>query len=232
MTNTLGLVGDMDDVDLLVDVEACFGIGITNSEAESCHTVGDLFTVLSGRFSLSNAKSGRCLSAMAFYRLRRAVSELHPEAKLRPDTRLAELTKLSPKALYREIENRSGLRLRTDAGLLAVAGKWVLLAGLISFLPVLAIQPPVWFAPVAAVVIGGLVIGADRGKFPPDCELLGGLANKAAARNIGRLTIAGGQPRDADLRNALTEVLSDHSSLPKSAIRPDTRFFKKERKAA
>jgi acyl carrier protein len=42
MTNTLGLVDDGDDLDLLVDLEACFGIGITNSEAAACSNVGDL----------------------------------------------------------------------------------------------------------------------------------------------------------------------------------------------
>ena len=65
MTDSLGLVGDGDDLDLLADLEACFGFGMTDAEAQSSVTVGDVFTVLQRRFSATNADGGRCLTAMA-----------------------------------------------------------------------------------------------------------------------------------------------------------------------
>ncbi len=232
MTDTLGLVGDGDDLDLLAALEACFGVGITSSEAESLRTVEDIRALLRSRFSASSAKAGGCASAMAFYRLRKAFSELGAEVKLKPDTRLKAITTLSPKALFKRLGSRSGLRLRADSGALGHAGLYVLVTALLGLLPTLAIRPGFWFLPVMAAAFGVLLLVCDRGRLPPDCETLGDLAKEAAARNLGRLTIAGAQPREKDLWNALTRVLSDYSAIPRSEIRPETWILKKWRRPA
>jgi len=40
MTSSLGLAGDLDDVELIQDVEAAFGVRLGDDEIEQCSTVG------------------------------------------------------------------------------------------------------------------------------------------------------------------------------------------------
>lgn len=49
MTNTLGLVGDGDDVDLILDIERAFAVSVSD-ETSSWYTVGDVHAALLGRF--------------------------------------------------------------------------------------------------------------------------------------------------------------------------------------
>jgi len=39
MTSSLGLAGDLDDVELIQDVEAAFGIRLADDDIEGCSTV-------------------------------------------------------------------------------------------------------------------------------------------------------------------------------------------------
>ncbi|MGR3515024.1 MAG: acyl carrier protein [Paracoccaceae bacterium] len=40
--NTVGLRGDLDDVELVIDVEKTFGVKLNDAEAQSVRTLGDL----------------------------------------------------------------------------------------------------------------------------------------------------------------------------------------------
>lgn len=44
--NRLNLVGDGDDVDVLLSVEEAFGVKIADAEAEGCEKVGQLFNLV------------------------------------------------------------------------------------------------------------------------------------------------------------------------------------------
>ena len=45
----LDLAGDLDDVELIMDMESAFGIRIQDDEAERVRTVGDLFDLIVGK---------------------------------------------------------------------------------------------------------------------------------------------------------------------------------------
>lgn len=49
MTSSLGLAGDLDDVDLVEDVEAAFSIRLGDDEISRCSTVGQLFELIEAR---------------------------------------------------------------------------------------------------------------------------------------------------------------------------------------
>lgn len=80
----------MEGVEILVEVEAAFGITLDDRSAERVVTVGDLCELVLS--IVPGAKQERCLSALAFWRLRAALGSLGVErARVRPDARLEEL---------------------------------------------------------------------------------------------------------------------------------------------
>src|SRR4051812_19332950 len=107
MPSSLGLEGDLDDVELIQDVEEAFGLRFSDNELAGCSTVGDLFEVVEAR--LPQSSGGSCATAMCFYRLRRALQPL-VGGELRPNTNLAALSGVSVRALHRIIEQECGLR--------------------------------------------------------------------------------------------------------------------------
>ena len=62
--NTVNMVGDGDDVDIVLDIEKTFGIQITEAEAEKIRTVGELYDLVCSKVDLE--ANGICLSGRAF----------------------------------------------------------------------------------------------------------------------------------------------------------------------
>ena len=100
MPNTLGLDDDLDGVELARDLEESFGVKFSDKEASACQTVGDIFRFLLARLPHQSSKIDRCASAMAFYRLRTAVSARGVALRRTPATRLAKISSVRPKSLF------------------------------------------------------------------------------------------------------------------------------------
>lgn len=223
MPNTLGLDDDLDGNDLVDLVEKSFGIRFTNAEWETFRTVGDIFEVIRRHFSSRQDGADRCATAMAFYRLRSALSDLNPNIKLEPGTRLEEVSTLSARAVFKTLRMRTGLRLpprRLTS--LGDFGMWCLVAGPIGLIATFGLDRQLWPVPALAIAIGVPLLMVDPGKFPAELQTLGDLSRTVAGLNFGQLAAAGAEPRDKDLWNALTEVLSQYSILPKSEMQPGT----------
>lgn len=88
-----------DDEEFIMRVEECFGVSIPFWELDKVETAGDLFACL--RQKIAASSSGACLTAKAFYRLRRSLMDLtgRPRDSIRPDTMVEELL---PKATRRQ----------------------------------------------------------------------------------------------------------------------------------
>lgn len=84
--NTLDLVGDGDDIDLLREVEATFGVTITDNEAARLYTVGDLHDLICEKRSVP--EQSPCLTAQAF---RMIAPEIAGGRRISPSTRLDTL---------------------------------------------------------------------------------------------------------------------------------------------
>jgi hypothetical protein len=170
-----------------------------------------------------------CASAMAFYRLRRALARDGSNPCLAPTTALEEIPSPSPKATFRRIlEAYPDIRLPrlslSAAGLCGLA----LLVSAFALIVVLAASPR-WSAfPALATALGVLLMRYDRGRFPRGCRTLGDLARKVAGLNIVALTAAGACYREVDVWRAFVEVLTEHSSLPKSEIQEHTLILQSQ----
>src|SRR5260370_26116189 len=120
--NTLGLDDDLEPVEVRETLEAAFDMRFSNAEALACLTVGDVYEIVRGRFSSSGDGRTGCVSAMAFYRLRRAFSRLSVEPKLRPNVELNRVTDLTAKALFKELGSRTDFRMPRHACALSDCG--------------------------------------------------------------------------------------------------------------
>jgi hypothetical protein len=240
MLTTLGLDDDLDGIEILRPIETAFEVKISDAEAASVFTVGDMFDLL--RRKIDTADAGRkCPSAMAFYRLRRACNELGIDVGRAPSDDLTRLRRIYTRALVRSLEARSRLRLpRPALGVIGRIGVGFALGGTLGCLAlfvtkVIAIWLPIpirnWSALVPiAVVFGGWIVGSvlmrfDPGLLPSDCRTLGALAAKSATLSYGRLAKLGGDASDRVLWQALVDNLADFTRLPADQIARETYFL-------
>src|SRR5579862_611013 len=103
MKNTLGLDDDLDGLELQNYIELCFDIKITDSEAVSCQTVGNIYQLLQSRFNRNDSDKNGCATAMAFYRLRRAFYEIDRSKRPTPKTSVDRFAGFTAKRLFKEV---------------------------------------------------------------------------------------------------------------------------------
>lgn len=231
--NTLGLDDDLDTFKVVSNLETSFGIRFTDAEGSAWRTVGDIYNTLRSRVSNSGKRAGRCATAMTFHRLRRAFSDLSIDTRLRPDTPVKGITSLTAKALSTQISARSGLRLpRPKVALCGTLGAWSILASFIGLVTTAVFVPHWWPVPMLAAALGIILHRLDPGEVPPDCQTLGDLSRKVTGLNFGKLSDEGAGLHDKDLWNALVEVLSEDTLLPKLEIRPETLLLQKQLRSA
>jgi hypothetical protein len=233
MMNTLGLDDDLDTIEVVSNLETSFSVRLTDAEVSAWRTVGDIYSTLRSRVSNSGKRGGRCATATTFHRLRRALSDLGIDTRLRPDTPVNGITSLTTKALFKQISARSGLRMpRPKVALWGTLGAWSILASFIGLVTTAVFVPHWWLVPMLAAGLGIVLCRIDPGEVPPDCQTLGDLSRKVTGLNFGKLSDEGAELHDRDLWNALVEVLSEDSLLPKLEIRPETLLLQKQIRSA
>lgn len=220
MRSSLGLIGDLDDVELIRDVEEAFGIRFCDFDLQRCSTVGELFGLIETQMPHGCTGEG-CATAMCFYRLRRA---LQPRiaTELRPKTPLRELSGLSVRRLHRIIEDECGLR--PPPQYLSILGCTALL--LLVALPIGVIAMGVaWWIAAGSAILALLLYRVAPIRWPENVATFGDLARAVSSRSIGRLSDQGARLRSPEAWAAFRDVLSDHSLLPKESIELDTLLF-------
>jgi hypothetical protein len=111
MPNSLNLVGDGDELDVIYDVERTFGFKFTKEEAENLRNVGDLYDLIESKATSADGTKG-CLSQAAFYQIREALRANGLAGAVTPSTPLAEVADFSGRkgrAKWRDLERRAGL---------------------------------------------------------------------------------------------------------------------------
>ncbi len=247
MLKTLGLDDDWEPVDVVIAVEKSFDVKISDAEATAILRVGELYDLLIQKLA-GNDGNRKCASAMAFYRLRRAMAGLVRDAKASPSFDLMPLRETYTRKLAKSLEAVSGLRLPqpsfTSVG--KVGGTVALIGGLgavatlvigfvLVFLSIRIGDTLVGFA--SAFLFGGLIIGValmglDRGRLPTDCATLGALAARAGNLSYGRLIKEGANTQKSCIWKALVEVLGDFANVPADQIARETYFLKHTAKKA
>lgn len=114
--NTLNLVGDGDDLDVLYASERAFDVRFSDEEAERTRTVGQFYDLILGKYRVAHPRTEACLTQAAFYRLRRALTEMRAHTRIEPATPLAHMSPGSRRVadirrFWKELGHRSGLAL-------------------------------------------------------------------------------------------------------------------------
>ena len=228
MRTSLGLAGDLDDVELVQDIERAFDIRLPDEELKRCETVGDLFELVVARLPNERDSADRCASAMCFYRLRRAVLSITPHLELRPSSSINMLRSISVRALYRAIQHADGLR--PPAPYLSGWGGISLLVAVAAPLALLWLGAP-WWAAGIAVLVAITLYRLSPIRLPPTLKTFGDLVELVTARSIGTLAAHGARLRPAEAWRALQTVCADHAVTSDDEIYEGTLIIQ-PRKAA
>lgn len=220
MPSTLGLVGDLDDVEMLEDVETAFGFRVRDDQLKRCMTVGDLFGVIEARLP-SETSGENCATAMCFYRMRRAIQP-RLAVRLRPNTPIGSLRHLSVRDVHRIIKEECGLR--PPPPTLSFWGCFALVLVLALPLGAVALGFEWWIAIVSAVVAAASFRLAPI-HYPKSVQTFGDLVRQVSSRSIGALAKEGARLRAPEAWVAFRDVLSDHTDLPKDMILRETLIF-------
>lgn len=240
MKDSLNLVGDGDDLDVIRDVESVFGIRITDREAEATLTVGQLYDLIQAKCPGAD-RTQACLSQIAFYRLRRALAPAD-KAAITPQTPIAVVRAVDPHSIgraWKELSRRSGLTLpiletpshSSALSLYAIRGIVVAIGSVAFFFALIDVfrLPAIIFlltAPLLAIMVGSLFHHV-YGDIPRRIQTIGDLAREAAGYSFSEAFKSHPTGGPADRWQALTAVLRRISGH-KSAITRDTTFFARD----
>ncbi|MFZ5671979.1 MAG: hypothetical protein ACOZAM_03340 [Pseudomonadota bacterium] len=221
---TPSYVPDPEDVeDFLKSLEEAFDIRFVQSDANKLRTVGGLFEVLRLRMGTTSDRRRRCLSAVSFYRLRKAVADATGMA-VRPRTAISDVFPAkSPASRVRALGERTGLRLPRVA--YASGQSFLFLFGTASCLAAF------YFGVTAITGVAALLLGLGASGVLRFVEFrrsmaqqnFGEFARETAFLNYGRLARETGALSDIDLWNAL-EFMIRKDGLFDGEFDRETRF--------
>lgn len=223
MPNSLGLDSELHGASVLCDLEEAFGIELMAEAADRWVTVGDIYESLRHHFHDGGQATKHCAATMAFFRLRLVLQEVDPEARPVPGDSLRRWHRYSPRRLLRLFHRRTRLVMPGHGvswtGIVGLIFMPVSVAGLIAYS---VFDPARWLPPTAGIVLSAMLVILDPGRLSARIATLGGLARAVAALNFRHFTRLGTERREREIWEALLDVLSEHSHLPRSQIGPST----------
>lgn len=231
--NSLNLVGDGDEVDLVRDIERSFSITIEDHEAGPVMTVGELYDLVQRKRPGSTSPTTACFSQLAFHRLRRAMREMGLGDDIRPSTPLAELIAARSRgelqSRWAELGRRSGLQLpdleapETEA-LAVFDGRIGSLIIVFAVVAAFVAMGPWAIAAIAATVLAFAIVQHLRRTIPHRVVTVGQLCEETAGRSFGPLFDEKRSCHPKDVWFAVAWLCRDLSCFP-GVIDRDTTFF-------
>jgi hypothetical protein len=230
-----------DTWELLSTIEDSFGITFPDYATVLGKSVRELAEYIAGESEYGKAKG--CLSAVIFYRLRRAYSELFdtPRGNIRPATSLDVLLPWSSRgARWRKLQQHLGLTFPN------LNGPWWLAVGVLSLSLAIAIASSVALSKAMGAMFGlglgagGVVLDSFclwiavsafmmkwsaplAREFPRDCETFGGLVKVVLARNFAILASQHGDTSEDEIASLLRQLIAVEVGVNSSEITLDTR---------
>ena len=106
--------GDIDD--LVEELEKIYQVDFGSPEAQDVNSVDELHEYITERIEFPDESTGICLSAVTFYRVRKALVRLTERTDLRPKTELKDLIqgfneRVALKKFWQDLENITGLKM-------------------------------------------------------------------------------------------------------------------------
>lgn len=245
MTNTLDLDDEWGPVDIVIALETAFALKFEDEEVRPITTVGQMYDLLLHKIALPQA-GRKCATAMAFYRLRRALTDLRCGELLSPESELSFLEQGRTKRNWQALEKALDLKLPALAAafkgplfLALIVAAAAVPAALIGFVlavlsvpagePLLHSAPVLLFAGIVLVILSAII---DPGKLPQGAATLGALAQSVAEKNYGQFVKDGAKIDEAMIWRVMLSVFAEHSSLPSAEVARDTTFLRQKHKKA
>lgn len=219
--NTLGFVGDGDELSFVIALESAFGFKLTQSDADQLTTVGGVHDLLVEKLQVGDGT--KCATHMAFLRLRNGLEELRPDLRITPATDLREISRFSPKRVWKHLRKKAGLSLPPLATTTVFGVGFLLcLAGLIGLFVLGLLNVSQWWcAPLLAT--GVVMMCMAPGSFG-DIRTVGDLAKRCASYNYAELVRLGARSSAAATWDALAEISSvcSESEISRGQINRET----------
>ena len=231
----------LDTMELVMEIEAEFGVSLPDAEASQIETVGQVW-----RFLLRQTSgwelSGVCLSAATFYSLRRGTRSLGIQQTLHPDTELKEiLPEGDEQHFWQRLTQMTGFLLPplrcpkwiTGLSFAAVAAAWGIWiycvwknlgAGLGS-------QHVLWGVAIisliglVASVLWQLMIRANHSRLPPaGCQSMRDLVAQTLESNRYQLELRYRGETERAVWEKLRTIVSEQLGIAPDKISPDSHF--------
>jgi hypothetical protein len=224
--SSLELWGDGDDIDLIEQLESVFDIKFGDDELRQMQTVGDVEDAIGQQLATSGG--AKCMTAMAYYRLRRFLQQRAPGRNVGPDDRLSDFA-TSPRELVADLKRDTGLNLQCRPGILGNLGALLfLLCWLLGGAAYWARfgNPVLNAVPVA--VIGLVLAKMDRGRFVGDDSLFAA-TRQIAEQSYGRLAREGGRSSEQGVQAKAREVIAGFQGFLPEEVGRDTLLLSPKR---
>ena len=222
--DTLGLVGDGDDQDLIQAIEKSFDVRFGEATT-TWATVGDIHQAIVERLEPS-AAPGRCATAMAFYDLRRALAPLWSStARITPGARLSDSIRQRPREVFKALQRDLGV-LAPPIQLSGVGalGMLMILGGFLAVVIAFAqsVLWPVLWPIVLLLPLGCVLVRLDPGSY--GAMTVGDLARDIANQNFAHYAAKGADGRPDAVWRTLCALIKEETGR-RADIRPQTQFY-------
>jgi hypothetical protein len=229
----LRLFGE-DSRELVSTIEQSFGIKLSEDDLVRAETIGTLADIVFAK--LEHPVSSQCLSAVMFYKTRRAFIDSFeiPRTKIAPTTSLYELLPWkSRKRDWRKVQDRLNFTLPQLRWPLWLVAVWLLLTGLMLYflfgLKMLRMLGTASMlvgsiAFVSALVLVAVVLSPLGREFPGSCETFGDLLKLFLARNYGKLAARHGMASKAESAQSLLQLIASETCSDVGKLSSATPF--------
>ena len=224
----------LDAVELVMEIEEAFSITIPDDEASRLITVGDVFDYLIAHTSVPK-QSAVCLSAMAFYSIRRAAMTLGATKRLRPrDSTLTALPDSNRRRYWAQLQEKSELKLpplRRPRWLVGICTLAVMACS--AYFGVRAYQmSDSQLAGLATATAIGSIVGVIVGwltrpfaVYPANnCITFRGLAESALGLNFKTLSERYNGANASDIWVALRSIIVEQLGVAPEEVKPAANF--------
>ena len=223
VVDRITLDGD-DAEDMLRELERRLGFAFEPEEIDSALSLGELRDAIVGHIDPRWSEGRRCLDAMSFFRLRKALAAMGaPRAST-----VSALERVAPPlTLLAELKRRSGLDMPSaQPGAAALAGLGLAMGSIGVALAGWTLG--VWHLSLAAACLlgplGWMLYMIAPWRLPSGCETLGGLARRVAMLNVATLARDGARVGEAEIWRILVRELSDVSGVSAAAMSTATQL--------
>ena len=221
----------LDYTAIVMEAEERFGVKISDSEASQMRTVGEFYELMLGK--LPAGESQVCLTAVAFFRIRRALARTRgiDRRQVGPDLALANVLPIWRRRRdWSALADAMALRipgLKRPAALGDV-GAWAIAVVFVAGICLSETDVfPLWatwclgalMLPLAAVLTRPLAVHLSG-----DCRTVGDLSRAVLDMNAGELARSVGGAGREEIWRSLVRLISEQLGVLPDEITPASRF--------